>query len=66
MPDFPPTPIMTPESARDVGLSLKATADYLAEAGVVTLARTMQRQGEWYLAHALTLATIQSGDSSKP
>ena len=65
MPIIPPPP-MTPEKAREVGHSLKATADYLAEAGDLGFAHTMQRQSEWYLAHALTLATIQSWNSSKP
>ncbi len=53
---FPPVPLMTPEKAGDVGRSWKALADHLASLGVPGDAGRAERQSQWWLAYAVTLA----------
>lgn len=53
---LPPTPLMTPEKARDVGRAYKALANHLTELGVQREAGVAMRDSQWWLTYSITLA----------
>lgn len=55
-----PTPLMTPEAARDLARSLKALSEQFAGAGAVAEARNALTQSQWWLAYAQTLAQTKA------
>ena len=53
---LPPTPLMTPEKARDVGRAYKALASHLTELGVQREAGVAMRDSQWWLTYSISLA----------
>ena len=53
---LPPTPLMTPERARDVGRAYKAFATHLTDLGVRGEAGNAERQIQWWLRYSISLA----------
>ena len=60
----PPTPPMTPEKARDVGLAYKALASQLAELGVQRDAGIAMRDSQWWLTYSISLAQTPPTEQS--
>ncbi len=56
---LPPSPLMTPEKARDVGRAYHALASHLTELGVQREAGVAMRDSQWWLTYAITLAQTQ-------
>ncbi len=59
---LPPTPLMTPEKARDVGRAYKALANHLTELGVQGEAGRAERDSQWWLTYSIALAQTPPGN----
>ena len=61
---LPPTPLMTPEKARDVGRAYKALAEHLSEIGAQREAGRAERDSQLWLTYSISLA--QTPPTEKP
>lgn len=58
---LPPSaiPLMSPDHARDIARGLKWLAESYAEAGMALQATRAERDSQWWLGFALTLAATK-------
>lgn len=56
---LPPTPLMTPERARDVARNYKALAENLTELGAARDAALAMRDSQWWRTYAIALSRMQ-------
>ncbi|MBV8092348.1 MAG: hypothetical protein JO110_03760 [Acetobacteraceae bacterium] len=53
---LPPVPLMTPEKAQEIARGLKAVADSMRAAGVRAAPDRLERESQWWLTYAISLA----------
>ncbi len=59
---LPPTPLMTPQKALDVGRAYKALARHLTELGVRREADLAMRDSHWWVTYSIALAQVPPAD----